>query len=67
MADAYTDEELRKLYSFFLENGKEKIGFDELKKMFENLGEKVTESDLSAMILYADKNKDGEIDFEEFC
>lgn len=34
--------------------------------MFENLGEKVSESDVLAMLEYADKDKDGYLNYEEF-
>ena len=59
---------MKKLFGFFLQEGKEdKIGFEDIKIMFENLGEKVMESDISAMLAYADKDKDGYLNFKEFC
>jgi len=63
----YREEELRKLFEFFLPPDKKTIGFIELKRMFENLGEIVKDSEISAMILFADKDQDGEINYEEFC
>ena len=41
MDDEYTDEEMKKLFGFFLQEGKDKIGFEDIKTMFQNLGEKV--------------------------
>lgn len=63
MADDYSEEEMKKIFGFFLQEGKDKIGFEELKKMLENLGEKVVESDVLAMLVYADKDKDGLLNF----
>ena len=57
---------MKKLFGFFLQEGKEKIGFEDIKIMFDNLGEKVMESDISAMLAYADKDKDGYLNFKEF-
>ena len=34
--------------------------------MLENLGERVVESDVLAMLVYADKDKDGYLNFQEF-
>lgn len=34
--------------------------------MFENLGEKILDSDISAMLTHADKDKDGYLNFKEF-
>lgn len=62
MDDEYTDEEMKKLFGFFLQEGKDKIGFEDIKTMFQNLGEKVMQSDISAMLAYADKDKDGFLD-----
>ena len=58
---------MKKLYGFFLQEGSDKIGFEEIKTMFENLGEKVMDSDISAMLTYADHDKDGYLNFKEFC
>lgn len=63
VSDEYTEEELRKLFGFFLQEGNDKIGFEDLKQMLENLGEKVVESDVLAMLVYADKDKDGFLNY----
>ena len=44
MGTDYNQEELRKLFDFFLLPDKVTIGFNELKRMFENLGEQVNDS-----------------------
>lgn len=66
MDDNYSEEEMMKLFKFFLQEGKNKISFEDLKKMLENLGEKVVESDVLSMLVYADKDKDGFLDLKEF-
>ena len=35
--------------------------------MFACLGERVTDGEVSRMIMLADKNRDGRLDFQEFC
>lgn len=35
--------------------------------MFACLGERVTDGEVSRMIISADKNQDGLLDFSEFC
>ena len=54
---------MRKIFSLFLKEGQDKIGFDEIKKMLENFGKKVIESDVLAMLAFADKDKDGYLNF----
>jgi Ca2+-binding EF-hand superfamily protein len=34
--------------------------------MFACLGEKITDGEVSKMIIFADKNRDGRLDFQEF-
>lgn len=55
---------LSKLFEFFLPPEKSTVGFIELKQMFENLGESVKDSEISSMILFADKDQDGEVNFQ---
>lgn len=57
---------MKKLFGYFLKEGQDKIGCDDIKRMLENLGEKVVESDVLIMLNYADKDKDGYLNFEEF-
>lgn len=35
--------------------------------MFASLGEKITDYEVSKMIIFGDKNRDGKLDFQEFC
>ena len=42
------------------------ISREELRKVMKNIGENLSEQDLTDMIEEADKNGDGMIDFEEF-
>lgn len=37
-ADNYSEDEMRKIFDLFLKDGQDKIGFEEIKKMLENLG-----------------------------
>ena len=43
-----------------------KISFKNLKRVSRELGETMTDDELVEMIERADKDKDGEINFEEF-
>ena len=55
------------MFQYFYDEKDESIGFDQLKYMFRCLGEKVTDYEVSKMIIYADKNRDGKLNFSEFC
>lgn len=35
--------------------------------MFASLGERITDSEVSKMIIFADKDLDGKLNFSEFC
>ena len=54
------------MFEYFYNEKDQSIGFEELKHMFLCLGEKVTDFEVSKMIIYADKNRDGRLDFSEF-
>ena len=43
------------------------ISREELAKVMKNIGEDLSEDDLTEMITEADKNGDGVIDFQEFA
>ena len=43
------------------------ITADELQKLTQSIDENLSETDLRALIAKVDKNKDGKIDFIEFC
>lgn len=51
------------MFEYFYNEKDLTIGFEELKHMFLCLGEKVTDFEVSKMIIYADKNRDGRLDF----
>ena len=53
-------------FELFDEEGTGKITFTNLKRVAQELGEKLTDDELSEMIEEADRNKDGAIDSEEF-
>jgi Ca2+-binding EF-hand superfamily protein len=64
----YSKEECERIFSYFLPDEQTNtIGFDELKHMFACLGEKISDGEVSKMIIYADKNRDERLDFQEFC
>ena len=51
------------MFDYFLKGDSDSIGFEELKNMFAMLGECVSDGDVSKMILMADHNQDGRLDF----
>ena len=51
------------MFEYFCDEKEDIIGFEEMKHLFECLGEKVTDFEISKMIIYADKNRDGKLDF----
>ena len=50
----------------FDKDGNGKISKEELKLVMKNLGENLTDDEISEMILEADDNGDGAVDYEEF-
>lgn len=50
------------MFQYFADEVTETIGFDELKSMFVSLGEKISDYEISKMIIFADKNGDGRLD-----
>jgi Ca2+-binding EF-hand superfamily protein len=50
------------MFSYFAHDKDGFIGFEEMKTMFISLGEKVADSEISKMIIIADKNKDRRLD-----
>jgi len=50
----------------FDSDGNGVISREELRKVMKNIGEDLTDQDLTDMIREADKNGDGVIDFQEF-
>ena len=62
-----TEEELVEAFKVFDRDGDGLIRFAELKHVFSILGEDIGDDDIHTMIKYADKDRDGSINFPEFC
>ncbi|XP_008835071.1 calmodulin-like protein 5 [Nannospalax galili] len=60
------EKELRAVFSVFDQNGDGHISVDELKQAMTQLGEKLSQEELDAMIREADVDKDGKVNYEEF-
>lgn len=60
------DAEIREAFNVFDKDGSGKISGDELRSIMKSLGEDLTEEEIQQMMREADKNGDGEIDYEEF-
>eukprot|EP01106_Pelomyxa_sp_JSP_P016195 TRINITY_DN58_c0_g1_i6.p2 TRINITY_DN58_c0_g1~~TRINITY_DN58_c0_g1_i6.p2 ORF type:complete len:115 (-),score=37.91 TRINITY_DN58_c0_g1_i6:153-497(-) len=67
MKEGPADAELRAAFDVFDLNHDGFITGEELKKGMATLGETVTTEEVRHMILDADLNNDGKIDFPEFC
>jgi len=59
-------EEISKAFKLFDDDGSGKITFRNLKRIARELGEKLTDEELQAMIDEFDKDQDGEINENEF-
>jgi len=59
-------EDIRKVFNLFDDDNTGKITHRNLKRVANELGETMTEAELSEMIERADTDNDGEISFEEF-
>lgn len=59
-------EDMRAAFKVFDIDGNGFIDAQELRQTMHDLGEELSERDISAMIRSADKNGDGKIDYEEF-
>jgi len=58
---------LKKTFEMFDKDGNGAISIKELKQVLQALGQSFTEIQLQEMLAEIDINRDGEIDFEEFC
>ncbi|KAG2228186.1 hypothetical protein INT45_009233, partial [Circinella minor] len=58
--------ELLETFKVFDKNNDGTISANELRNVMNNLGEKISEAELEQMLLEADANKDGVINYEEF-
>jgi len=64
--DENAEEELLEAFRVFDTDGNGSITADELRQIFNNLGEKLTDEEISDMIEEADTDGDGEINYQEF-
>ncbi|GJM96414.1 hypothetical protein PR202_ga13245 [Eleusine coracana subsp. coracana] len=64
--DPDSEEELRESFKLFDADQNGYISADELRRMMENLGEKLTDKEVEDMIREADKDGDGLVSYEEF-
>ncbi|KAI8514255.1 PREDICTED: calmodulin-like [Branchiostoma belcheri] len=66
MKQMHQEEELRDSFKLFDKDGNGSISAAELRQVMANLGEKLTDEEVDAMIREADVDGDGEVNFEEF-
>ena len=59
-------EEIMKVFELFTDENSKFITFRNLKRVVQDLGEKLNDDEMMEMIEEADRNGDGKIDFEEF-
>ena len=57
------EEELREAFKVFDKDGNGVINADELRHVMTNLGEKLTDEEITEMIKEADTNNDGLVDY----
>lgn len=67
MKPEISEDELREAFKVFDRDNSGKISVEELRWAMANLGEKMTNEQIDDMMKVADKNKDGHIDYSEFC
>ena len=66
MKESEPEEDLVEVFNIFDKDGNGKIDWYDLKEVFKELGEKVTDEDLKEMIEEHDNDNDKALDFEEF-
>jgi Ca2+-binding EF-hand superfamily protein len=64
--DDNAEEEMLEAFQVFDTDGNGSITADELRQIFMNLGEKLTDEEITDMIKEADIDGDGEINYQEF-
>ena len=64
--DDNAEEEMLEAFQVFDTDGNGSITADELRQIFNNLGEKLTDEEITDMIKEADIDGDGEINYQEF-
>ena len=66
MTNKDEDEEIREAFRVFDQDGNGYITSEELEAVMIKLGENLTKDELTAMMIEADLDGDGRIDFDEF-
>lgn len=66
MKDTDTEEELVEAFKVFDRDGSGFISAAELRHVMTNLGEKLTDDEVDAMVRETDVDGDGQVDYEEF-
>ncbi|KAJ3016660.1 UNVERIFIED_CONTAM: hypothetical protein HDU68_012098 [Siphonaria sp. JEL0065] len=66
LKDADSEEELKSAFKVFDKDGNGFISAEELRSVMANLGEKLSEADIDAMIRENDTDSDGQINYQEF-
>jgi calmodulin len=66
MKDVDTEEELIEAFKFFDTEGTGLINVEDLKQMMLNLGETLDPEELEEVIMEADEDNDGYVNYEEF-
>ena len=64
--DENAEEEMYEAFQIFDADGNGNISADELRQIFENLGQNLTAEEIDDMVKVADIDGDGEINYEEF-
>lgn len=66
LEDRYSRNEIKKIFDLFDENKSQKINFQNLRTIADEIGEAITDDELNEIIEEADKDGDGELNFQEF-
>uniref|UniRef100_A0A8C4SIW1 EF-hand domain-containing protein n=1 Tax=Erpetoichthys calabaricus TaxID=27687 RepID=A0A8C4SIW1_ERPCA len=66
MKDTDTEEEMHEAFNVFDKDGNGSISAAELQQVITNLGEKLTDEEIDAMIREADVDGDGQVNYEDF-
>ena len=67
MSDKDTREDLEKVFDLFIgDDNTDKIDIKNLKRVCKELNENMTDDELNEMIVRADLDRDGKVNFEEF-
>ncbi len=66
MKSSDTEEELIEAFKVFDRDGNGSISPGELKHIMTNLGEKMTDEEIEMMIDFADQDKDGAVNYQDF-